>query len=262
MPEEVIDDPTLDDDDLDLSSQAGGEVKEKKTVPPDDLRQIVTELASTVRESNKPKPVEEKELTQEQKDELWAVYNPEKTKKDFMRKFFRLNPDATAEEEQEARDLFKEMQSGITKQSIVGARNLIEIERRKNEDRFARLEEHVSKQRSKELKADFDAAYPKLADKKYAKAIAATGRLLANDSFKDEEEYFKALAEGAAEIVQMGDPSFTLSDGEQQTTRQQPGTTPRLPRTSVGGSGGAGGGKGTSGPKPKGDATDDFLADD
>src|SRR4051812_40029412 len=73
------------------------------TDKPDELRKAMAELATTVRTIATPKEKDdEPALTEEQKAELWAVYNPEASRKDFFKKFFRMNPEATPEEVTEA----------------------------------------------------------------------------------------------------------------------------------------------------------------
>lgn len=253
-----LEDPNLDDTDLDDGSP---EVEPKVSKPEshDELKAAMAELAGTVKTLATPKEAPEPELTQEQKNELWAVYNPEATRKDFMKKFFRLNPDATPEEETEARDLFKEMQQGLMKQAVTGSRNLMQIELSKRDEKLARLEEYVSKQNAEQTKTRFYTQFASLSDPRYAKVIAATAKELASGTFADEASYFKALAEGAAETIKGIIPEFDL--GASQTKTKSAGTSPRLPRTSVGGTGGTGGGK-QAALSVKGDATDEFLDED
>ena len=248
------------EDDLD----DGAEEPKAPVTPPtgtnDDLKAAMAELAGTVTKLAMPKAELEKELTQDQKDELWAVYNPKKDKPDFMRKFFRLNPEATLEEEKEAEDLFKSMQTGLMRQAVTGARNLMQIELAKRDEQLASLQEYVSKQNAEQTKSRFYSQYEGLSESRYAKVIAATAKELATQTFKDESSYFKALAEGAAETIKGIIPEFVLGAG-QTNKNKSAGTSPRLPRTSAGGTGGAGGGGRSGGITAKGDATDDFLED-
>jgi hypothetical protein len=253
-------DTTTEDNGLDeLDEPEVHETPETPEKPPtDDLRAAMTELAGIVK-GTVQKPVEQKEpeLTQEQKDELWAVYNPEKKDPKFLDKFFRLTEDMTPEQKAEFKALFADLQQGLVKQSVVGARNLMQIELAKLREEFAPAQEYISEARAERTRGRFFEKYESLKDPRYAKIIAITAKDLSSREFKDEGEYFKALAEGAAETIAGVEPTFALGAVK---TKQTPGTTPRLPRTSVGGTGGAGGGK-QAALSVKGDATDDFLED-
>lgn len=249
-----------DIDDLDDGSAADDTSSTTTTPPPanDDLRAAMTELAGIVKGQVAPKKEEkEPELTQEQKDEFWAVYNPEKKDPKFLDKFFRLTEDMTPEQKAEFKALFADLQQGLVKQSVVGARNLMQIELAKLREEFAPAQEYISEARAERTRGRFFEKYETLKDPRYAKIIAITAKDLSSREFANEAEYFKALAEGAAETIAGVEPTFALGAAK---TKQTPGTTPRLPRTSVGGTGGAGGGK-QAALSVKGDATDDFLED-
>jgi len=250
----------LDDNDLDDELDDGSpEPVTKDPAPPaDDLRAAMAELAGTVKTLATPKVEKEPELTQEQKNELWAVYDPKKSKPDFMRKFFRMNPDATPDEEKEAEDLFKDMQQGLMKQAVTGARNLMQIELAKRDEKISKMEEYIAQQTSTQTRQRFVEDYPVFADKRYAKILGIAANDVKNQNFNSESEFFKAVAEAAAEYVKGIDASFDLSS--QTKTKPNAGTSPRLPRTSVGGTGGTGGGK-QGALSVKGDATDEFLED-
>jgi hypothetical protein len=253
-------DTTTENDDLDeLDEPEVPETPETPEKPPtDDLRAAMTELAGIVKGQVAPKKDDAPaELTQEQKDELWAVYNPEKKDPKFLDKFFRLTEDMTPEQKAEFKALFADLQQGLVKQSVVGARNLMQIELAKLREEFAPAQEYISEARAERTRGRFFDKYESLKDPRYAKIIAITAKDLSSREFKDEGEYFKALAEGAAETIAGVEPTFALGAVK---TKQTPGTTPRLPRTSVGGTGGAGGGK-QAALSVKGDATDDFLED-
>ena len=248
------------DNDLDeLDEPQVPETPETPETPKnDDLRAAMTELAGIVKGQVKPPEApKEPELTQEQKDEFWAVYNPEKKDPKFLDKFFRLTEDMTPEQKAEFKALFADLQQGLVKQSVVGARNLMQIELAKLREEFAPGQEYISEARAERTRGRFFEKYESLKDPRYAKIIAITAKDLSSREFKDEAEYFKALAEGAAETIAGVEPTFALGAAK---TKQTPGTTPRLPRTSVGGTGGAGGGK-QAALSVKGDATDDFLED-
>lgn len=244
------------DDDLDQVV----ETKTEDTPPPnDDLRSAITELAGIVKQTQAPKPKEEAPLTQEQKDELWGVYNPEKTRPDFFAKFFNIADPTDELTLKEKKELWAEMQKGLVGQSIVGARNLIQMELAKIREEMSPLNEYVSKSRARELKSNFDSSYPALADKRFDKVLRATAQALSSQQFASEDEYFKALAEGAAETIKGVLPEFDLGAVKPQT-KQSAGTTPRLPRTGASGTGGAGVGKALAA-VAKGDATSEFLED-
>lgn len=246
---------------VDELEQEDGLQEEKKETPPtaktktetDELKSALTELTGIVKAQAEPKKEEEKELTQEQKNELWAVYDPEATRADFMRKFFRMNEDATPEQVAEAKELFGDMQKGLVKQSIVGARHFLAIEAQKLRDEFKDALDFVSEAKAEKVRKNFYDTYPALDDPKYAKIVTATAKTLSEKDYKSQSEYFKALADGAADTIKGVLPEFDLG-AEKQETKKSTGTPPRLPRTSVGGQGGAGSGSGASTPKstPKG----------
>lgn len=195
-------------------------------------------------------------LTPEQTAELWAVYNPEATRKDFMRKFFRLNPEATPEEIAEARELFADMHKGLVRQSIVGAKNLLDMEIAKLRDEFKPVMEYMSTQRAETTRKTFYSMYPALEDPKYQKVVSAVARTLADKQYDSEAAYFTALAESAAETIKGVLPEFDLGAAPQQT-KTNPGTTPKLPRTRVGGTGGTGGGVSKKEPDDSSDIFED-----
>jgi hypothetical protein len=199
-------------------------------------------LSSTLSTSLQPKK-DEPQMSEEEQQKLWAIYNPESTQKDFMRKFFRLNPEATKEEEQEARSMFKSMQEGLVRQSIVGARNLFQAELQKMREEYAPLVSHHRDVIAKELQSAFFKAYPSLGEQdeasgsyRYMTAVRLAAQELANQTFATQPLYFKALAEKAAGIVSGIVPGFVLGDSKTKTKSST--NTPRLPRTSAGGTGG------------------------
>lgn len=204
-----------------------------------ELRTAMADLAKTVgsiaKKDDKPE-----ELSQDQKDELWAVYNPEKSRADFMRKFFRLNEDATPEQIKEAKDLFGEMQTGLVKQAVVGARHFNNAELDKFRSELKPVLEFVSRAQAKEIRSRFEDTYPALADKRFDKILKASAKAMDENDFKSEDDYFKALAESAAETIKGVLPDFDLG-AEKQKEKKPAGTTPRLSRGSAGGTGGAGG---------------------
>lgn len=258
-------DTTIIDDGFDTID----ETPETQTTPPaaqgnDELKSALADLTKTVSTLATPKPEPKLEMTQDEKDELWAVYNPTKKDPKFIDKFFRLTEDMTSEQKQEFQALFQDFQQGITRQSVVGARNLFQMELQKLREEFGPIVEHVTQAKAEATRSRFFEAYGTLGEKtatgqlRYGKIIDATARTLAGQQFKNEQEYFQALADGAAEAIKGVLPEFEL--GAKKQTKPT-GTTPRLPRTSVGGTGGVGSGL-QGALSAKGDATDDFLSDD
>lgn len=230
------------------------EAKGLETAPPDttsaapkpvtqaDLDAAFEKLGSTISTAVTPKASEPQMSAEEQK-KLWAIYDPEGTQKDFMRKFFRLNPEATKEEEDEARSMFKSMQEGLVRQSIVGARNLYQADLAALREEFAPLMQYYRDAQAKELQSEFFKAFPALGEKdeesgsyRYMTAVRMAAQDLAQKTFPDRPSYFKALAEGAAKIVSGIIPGFALGATPNKTKSST--NTPRLPRTGVGGTGG------------------------
>lgn len=219
-----------------VENETTDDSKEAKPDPNAELRSAMTELAGTVRDIAKPKE-KEPELTPEQKSELWAIYDPEKTNKDFMKKFWKLNPDATPEEVAEAKSMWSAMQQGLVKQAVVGSMNLTKSELKKMRDEYGPALEYIQQARAKETRSRFDGAYPSLADVKYNKFVQVNAKLLEGKTFKDEDEYFKVLAESTAESIKAINADFDL--GKKPETKPA-GSAPKLSRTSVGGQGGTG----------------------
>jgi hypothetical protein len=228
------------------------EPKAPTTAPPDDLRAAMTELAGTVRRIAEPQAPAPAPPTPEEIAAFWKVYDPEETDKEFFRKWFRLNPDATAEEVQQAKELFASVQRGLMRQSVTATQNYIKMMRDEIDQEYGPLREYVEEQKREATRGRFYGSYPALDDAKFQKIIDATARALDNKTFTDEGEYFKALAEGAAGSIKDILPEFDL--GARPTTKT-PGKAPRLPRTSAGGGGGAGKGAG-SGLEPTGRKND------
>lgn len=263
-------DPENEDDEI-LDDGLDDVLDEPQTTKPkpeekDDLRQAMTELAGTVKTLATPKaePEQKKELSQDEKDELWGVFRPEKVDKDFHKKFFRITEDMTPEQVQEFKALWDMTQQGIVRQSLKGAQNLMQIELAKLREEFAPAQEYISQARAEKTRNKFYSEYSALGEKtaegklRYEKIINATARTLADQEFESEAAYFKALAEGAAEAIKAVMPEFDL--GAKKQTKPT-GTTPRLPRTRVGGTGGTGNGT-RDALAVKGDATDEFLEED
>jgi hypothetical protein len=222
----------------------------------DELKTAMAELASTVTRAVTPKE-EPKVLSQDEKDEMWAVWNPTKTDPDYFRKFLRLNTEMEpAEVERAVKEflpLFKSMQEGLVRQAVVSARNLYSMDIDKLREELKPTQEYVSTARAEQTRARFFGEYGALDDPKYKPVIDAVARTLADKTFDSEGDYFKALAEGAAGAIKGLIPEFDLGAGKKKTTT----TTPKLPRTSVGGSGGSG--KSSTKPAETGDAAGEVL---
>ena len=233
---------------------------EQKVTEPTAMEKAVEELArsqKTIVEglSRRQEP-EQKQLTPEQEAEFWAIYNPEASDKEFMRKFFRLNPEATEDEIKQARGLFAEVQKGLVRQSVKGAKNYVDYLVKQIRAEYEPALRYMDDARAKETRDSFFEAYPALKEKKFEKVIAASAQSLANRDFADKNEYFKALADNAAEAIKGLIPEFELSKPQ-----KQPAGQPKLNRTSVGGGGGAGKGRSTVA-DDSGDASAEIFADD
>jgi hypothetical protein len=229
-------------------------VVEDKPDPNAELRSAMTELAGTVRDIAKPKE-KEQPLSEAEQKKLWAIYDPEETRKDFLHKFFKLNPDATPDEVKEAKDMWGSIQQGLVKQAVVGSINLTKNELAKLREEFGPALDYIQQARARETRSRFDTTYPTLADAKYGKIVQANAKLLEGKTFKDENEYFKVLAESTAESIKAIDATFDLG---KKTETKPAGSTPKLPRTSVGGQGGTGAGSGKTKETPKGGDIDDL----
>lgn len=212
---------------------------------PNAMESALAELArsqKTIVERLDQKPTQKDEkMTPEQEAEFWAIYDPEATNKEFMRKWFRMNPEATEDEIKEAREMFKDVQRGLVKQSVKGAKNYVDhmIDRIRAE--YEPALKFVETARAEATRGRFFKDYPVLKEKKYEKILAAAAVGLSNKEFNDEPSYFKALAESAAEAVKGIVPDFDL--GKPQTP---PAGKPKLNRTHAGGGGGAGSGRSTA----------------
>ncbi len=236
----------LEDDDIDLSQPSDDDQqpvddKDKPQQQPDEMRTALADLAKTqktILERTEKRDEKPPEMTAEQKAEFWAVYDPEKSDKEFFQKWFRLNPDATAEEKETVKGLFASVQEGLVRQSVKGSKNYTDYQLEQIKQEFAPIRAYVEEARAEATRGRFFKGYPTLNETKFEKIIQITARQLAEKNFADEKEYFKTLAEGVAETIKGVDPTFDL--GKQQ---QPAGKAPKLPRTSVGGGGGAGKGR-------------------
>lgn len=224
----------------------GGSAAATATPQPNELQSAMAELARTVGEISKPKPEAPKELSEDEKAELWAVYNPEKTNPDFFKKWMRLAADMDPNEVQttiaERKALFLEMQQGLMKQALTGARNISKIELSQLREEMSPIMEYYREAKAEATRGRFFSSYPALLDEdetsgsnRYQAVIDAVARTLADQTFPDEKAYFKALAEGAAKAIKGLVPTFDLGKNPEKKPAV---TSPRLPRTRVGGTGG------------------------
>lgn len=260
MADEKVETVENEDGLLDESQQQEQKVDEgaaKKPTATDELRSAMTELAGTVKSIAEAKDKkEEPEITEEQKKAFWRVYDPESTRKDFFQKWFRMNPDATPEEVKDAKEMFADVQKGLVTQAVTGSMNLVEDKLTEFKESLKPLFDYMTERKSKETRESFNDAYPALADKKYEKIVTLVSKQLSQKDFKTDEEYFKALAESAAETIKAaGVDDFDLGA---KPEKKPAATTLRLPRSSAGGTGGAGGGTQKE-TKASGDGTDDLL---
>lgn len=224
----------------------------------DELRESLKQLTDNVSKLTS-QPTQQTQKSPDEIAEEWGVWNPEKTDPEFFRKFMRMNPDMDKDEAAAAindyKQLFGGMQKGLVKQAIIGALKVIrENDLKGLDERLSPIQEHYSSQRAEKMAADFYGKYPALKDDevaglKFSGIVDGVARSLAGKDFQSQDAYFKALADGAAEKIKGVMPSFALGAVKAKPTA---GTSPRLPRTSVGGTGGTGSGGG----KPS-KATDD-----
>jgi hypothetical protein len=178
---------------------------------------------------------------------------------DFIKDFFNLPDDATPEQVERKKKSFAAMQQGLVRQAVVGARNLHTIDFEKFKGEFQPIKEYITKAEQRDAQKSFAEAYPALADKKFEKIVNLTAKTLQRDKFQSEAEYFKALADGAAETIEAATGQkidVGAKTTTQETAKKPAGTTPKLPRTSVGSQGGTGGGSAGTSKSSKGGDVD------
>jgi len=273
MPEELVDDPNVDAEENDLShldDETGLQdpsipVQPKQTTDakPEEWKAALAELATTLKPAVQPQTTPARQPTQDEIDEYWGVWKPTKTNPKFIHEFFNLPEDADPKLVEAAQQRFAEVQKNLVRQAVVGAQRLYQEDLKKLRDELQPDREFISEAKAERIRASFNKDFPELAAQDetgaytYDKIISLCAKELADDNFADQKTYFKALAERAAKYIKTVNPTFVLG----AATKQKPGATPRLPRTSAGGTGGAGGGK-PAGISQRGDATEDFLSDD
>lgn len=220
----------------------GTESQPSRQDPNSEMTAALRELRETFAKSQQPQqPQAGRQPTQDEINAHWAVYNPTAKDPDFFAKYLRLPADMDPAERQQVlqahAQLFGQIQEGLVKQAVVGARNIMQMELQKLREEYTPFQQMMSQQRSEGVRNRFYQTYGALKDPRFEKIVGAAARDLANQNFADEPAYFKALAESAAGSIKGLMPDFDLGAKPQQPQ----GTRPRLPRTSVGGSGGAGG---------------------
>lgn len=246
MPPELEEDITLDDNSGAADEQNGqGDGKGTPTVDPnEEMRKAVAQLAGTVENLAKPKP----EVHQPSQAELaaqYGIFDPKTVNENYFKDFFGLPDDVAPEVLERKMKLYAETQKGWVKQAVMTALKVLrDTDLRTIRDEYTPATQFAAESRAEKLKTDFYSTYPALVDSegdgpKFSAVVDAVAKTLADKEFPNKEAYFKALAEGAAAVVKGVFPSFDLGAKPTKTTA---GTSPRLPRTSVGGSGGAGSG--------------------
>jgi hypothetical protein len=236
---------------------------EKPEQKPEEWKAALAELATTLKPKTEPQTTPARQPTQDEIDEYWGVWKPTKANPKFIHEFFNLPEDADPKLVEAAQNRFAEVQKNLVRQAVVGAQRLYQQDLEKLRAELQPDREFISEAKAERIRASFNKDFPDLAVQDengaytYDKIISLCAKELADEEFKDQKTYFKALAERAAGYIKTVNPAFVLG----AATKQKPGATPRLPRTSAGGTGGAGGGKPASA-SPRGDATEDFLSDD
>lgn len=221
----------------DDDSQPGLENQGK--APAVDIAKAMSDLAASVKGAMpKAQEAKEPEMSEEEKTEFWAIYKPDATRKDFFQKWFRMNPDHTPEELKEAQEMWADVQKGLVRQSVVGARNIMQSEMAKLREEYAPIVEYYQTARAEATRGRFHSSFPALEDDRFGPVLQAVAGTLAQREFANEAEYFKVLAESTAEAIKKLIPDFDLG----VVPNKPAGKTPKLPRTSAGGGGGAGGG--------------------
>lgn len=219
-----------------------------KPITQSDMDAAFEKLGTAITKAVTPQQQREavQEMSPAEVKKLWAIYDPEEGQKDFMRKWFRMNPEATEQDVTEARAMWKNMQEGLVRQAVVGSRNLMTVEldkmRKEYAKQFEPLQKFYQEAQAEKLSTEFFSAFPTLGElndagkPKYMKAIKIAADELAKQNFNSRPEYFQALAERAAEFVKGILPDFDL--GKAANKNKTSTSTPRLPRTGAGGTGG------------------------
>lgn len=233
----------------DETAETGGTVAtttEGTTAEPknEEWKTAMAELSQTVTRAIAPRE-EKAQPTPEEIAEFWQVFDPSKVDPKFFQKFFNLGDDADEMTVKEKQDLFAKMQSGMMRQSVTATRNMLAQFKKELEDKYAPVEQSAAEQRAEKTRSRFFEKFPALqapkddGSNRWDKILKTVAQEISGQQFKTEADYFKALAEGAAKEIKEYVPDFDLGAAKQNTAV----TSPRLPRTRVGGTGGSGGQK-------------------
>lgn len=207
---------------------------------PDPVADAVRELAETNRltresleKASKPAP---KQYTPEEIDQMWAVYKPSAA---FLRELIEPLPaDATPEQVEKRMKMFSEYQTGILRQAVQAARNIMTDEFSKRDTRLDEFQAFRDEAAKRQVRQDFNGRYPVFKDTKYDRILKAVALEMKNETFTSNEKYFDALAERAAEAIREYIEDFDLDEPETKPTRNNSGGRPRVPRSGGGGGGG------------------------
>lgn len=251
----------------------------KTTTQPPDVSSALAELAlnvnklatsqSTQQNQQTQQTQQQRQRTPEENEAYWAVYNPLKQNPNFVKEFFNLADDVSPAILERQTRLLASMQEGFTRQSVIGVRNLLmmAVNGEKTpftdavqkllgnvDERIAPVQSFVTQAQAEKVRDRFFGEYESLKEPQYARIIdaAAASQTMLTKKFSSETEYFKALAETAGELIKGVVPDFDLK--AKPTKRNT--NTPRLPRTSAGGTGGSGSGGGSAAVKTTDDDSD------
>lgn len=245
--------PELEESVEDITN-SGGEAHEQDPAaggapaaadPNKEMRDAIASLAGTVTKLATP-TVAPVAKTSDQLAEEFGIFDPKKADPRFFQDFFGLPDDVDPKILERKVALFAAMQKGLATQAVKTAIKLMrENDLSKMREEYTPATSFASEARAERTRTRFYDSFPSLRDSdadgpKFSGVINAVAQQLADKEFADEAAYFKALAEGAAATIRGVIPTFDL--GAKPTAKPTAGTTPRLPRTSVGGNGGAGNG--------------------
>lgn len=253
-------------------TQGGGQQQQQQTDPtktttqPPDVAAALAELAgnvnklatsqSTQQNQQTQQTQQQRQRTPEENETYWAVYNPLKQNPNFVKEFFNLADDVSPAILERQTRLLASMQEGFTRQSVIGVRNLLmmAVNGEKTpftdavqkllgnvDERIAPVQSFVTQAQAEKVRDRFFGEYEALKEPSYNRIVDAAARQISTQNFKSEAEYFKALAETAGELIKGVVPDFDLKAKPNKRNTN----TPRLPRTSAGGTGGSGSGGGS-----------------
>lgn len=186
--------------------------------------------------------------TAEELKKQWKVWeaNPE-----YVKKFFKLADDASPEQITEGMSQLHALRDGFMQQTGTFVQAALQQALGPMASQIQEFQSFRDEQQRQQLWTDFNGRYPALADPKFRDILRITSDGLASATHKTNEEFFDALAKGAAGYITQINPAFVLGDPQNATPNA--GKMPKLPR------GGAGGGGGTAkGSTPKQTDKDDI----